>query len=59
MKTAFITLQIALNPQPADLQPQIETVLQEHGIPLRWAITRIDNQTQPPTAHIEAIVTTD
>lgn len=54
MKTAFITLALPIPSTIAELHAAIETALNHHGEPLRWAITRIEND----TAHIEAIVTT-
>ena len=54
MNTAFITLALPIPAKLSELHTTIETALNHHGKPLRWAITRIENQ----TAHIEAIVTT-
>ena len=54
MHTAFITLALTLPATTAELHATIETALNHHGQPLRWAITRIANK----TAYIEAIVTT-
>lgn len=54
MKTAFITLALPIPSTIVELHATIETALNHHGEPLRWAITRIEND----TAHIEAIVTT-
>lgn len=56
MKTHFINLKIDLKQNHHSLSQQIEAELQKTGEPLRWAITKIDTQTQ--TALIEAIVTT-
>jgi hypothetical protein len=54
MNTAFITLALPVPSTIVELHATIETALKHHGEPLRWAITRIENE----TAHIEAIVTT-
>lgn len=54
MNTAFITLALPVPSTIAELHTTIETALNHHGEPLRWAITHIENE----TAHIEAIVTT-
>ena len=51
----FIELEIGLLPAVADLETAIATRLQQHGEPLRWAITQIDPVRQ--IAHIEAVVT--
>lgn len=54
MNTAFITIALPVPSTIVELHTTIETALKHHGEPLRWAITRIENQ----IAHIEAIVTT-
>ena len=53
MTTHFITAEIDLQ-QPAPLLSSIEAELQKQGEPLRWAITKVDQQQQK--AQIEAIV---
>jgi hypothetical protein len=55
MTTHFITAEIDLQDNPIKLQKAIEEELQKRGEPLRWAITRIDNEKQQ--AQVEAIVT--
>jgi hypothetical protein len=57
MTTHFITAEINLEENPVVLPQQIEAELSKHGEPLRWAITKVDQQHQ--TAQIEAIVTTE
>lgn len=51
----FIELEIGLLPAMAELEAAIATRLQQHGAPLRWAITQIDPVQQ--IVHIEAVVT--
>jgi len=55
MLIQFIELEIGLLPAMAELEAAIATRLQQHGEPLRWAITQIDPVRQ--IAHIEAVVT--
>jgi GTP-binding protein EngB required for normal cell division len=55
MTTHFITAEIDLQETPTELQEQIQNQLQEHGQPLRWAVTKIDQEKQKAT--IEAVVT--
>lgn len=55
MTTHFITAEINLQENPAQLQQEIEAELRKRGEPLRWAITSIDLVQQ--TAQVEAIVT--
>lgn len=57
MKTSFVALQVPLQGSTASLCRAIEQALNQYGIPLRWAITAVDHDTQ--AAHIEAIVTDD
>lgn len=52
MNTAFITLEVSVPENPADLPEAIETALQQYGDPLRWAITTIVPALAPePVAH--------
>ena len=51
MTTHFITAEIDLQ-EPAQLHSSIEAELQKRGEPLRWAITKVDQQ----KAQVEAIV---
>lgn len=55
MTTHFITAEIDLHESPLELQQAIEAELQKHGEPLRWAITKVDHETE--TVQVEAIVT--
>jgi len=55
MTTHFITAEIDLNEDPAQLNKEIEAKLAEDGKPLRWAVTQVDKQQQKAT--VEAIVT--
>lgn len=55
MTTHFITAEIDLLESPLELQQAIEAELQKHGEPLRWAITKVDRETE--TVQVEAIVT--
>lgn len=55
MTTHFITAEIDLLENPLELQQAIEAELQKHGEPLRWAITKVDRETE--TVQVEAIVT--
>ncbi|ELR97714.1 hypothetical protein [Gloeocapsa sp. PCC 73106] len=55
MTTHFITAEIDLQANPEALQQEIEAELQKQGEPLRWAITRVDQENQK--VHVEAIVT--
>lgn len=55
MTTHFITAEIDLQETPAKLQEAIAKELEKQGEPLRWAITKVDNDKQ--TAQVEAIVT--
>ncbi|HEY9689139.1 MAG TPA: hypothetical protein V6D46_04035 [Coleofasciculaceae cyanobacterium] len=55
MTTHFIEVEIDLNESPIALPQAIEAALQQHGEPLRWAVTQqTGNQ-----ATVEAIVTTE
>ena len=55
MTTHFITAEINLQENPAQLQQEIEAELAKRGQPLRWAVTQVDREHQ--TAQVEAIVT--
>ena len=55
MTTHFITAEIPLGENPAQLQKEIETELEKRGEPLRWAITEVDRDKQ--TVKVEGIVT--
>ena len=55
MTTHFITAEINLQENPAQLQQEIEAELKKCGEPLRWAVTRVDSKRQ--VAQVEAIVT--
>jgi len=55
MTTHFITAEVAINENQDQLVNAIQTELERHGQPLRWAITQVDAATQ--TAHVEAVVT--
>ena len=55
MTTHFITAEIDLQENPAQLQQEIAAELAKRGEPLRWAVTQVDKEKQ--TAQIEAIVT--
>lgn len=71
MQTKLITLDVSLLASPSKLREaargtnllrsdalrsHIETLLSQHGDPLRWAITSINPLAK--TAHVEAVVTT-
>ncbi len=55
MTTHFITAEVDLQENPAQLQPEIEAELAKQGEPLRWAITEIDREQEK--VKVEAIVT--
>ncbi len=55
MTTHFITAEINLEENPAQLHAAIEAQLAKQGEPLRWAITAVNIQEQ--TATVEAVVT--
>ncbi len=57
MTTHFITAEIDLQENPAQLQQEIEAELNKRGEPLRWAITNVDVEQQK--AQVEAIVTVE
>ena len=55
MTTHFITAEIDLTENPAELPQKVEAELQKRGEPLRWAIAEVDEATK--TAKVEAVVT--
>ncbi|MDB9525604.1 hypothetical protein PN498_06365 [Oscillatoria sp. CS-180] len=55
MTTHFITAEIDLTEDPAELPKQVEAELRKRGEPLRWAIASVDETTK--TAQVEAVVT--
>ena len=55
MTTHFITAEINLQETTLKLGQEIESQLKQEGEPLRWAVTKIDQEKQ--TATVEAIVT--
>ncbi|WP_008313376.1 hypothetical protein [Leptolyngbya sp. PCC 6406] len=55
MTTHFISAEITLTENPADLPRAVEAELQKRGEPLRWAVTAVDETAQ--TAQVEAVVT--
>lgn len=57
MTTHFITAEIQLESTPAQLHKAIEEKLQQHGEPLRWAVTSVDVEQQKAT--VEAVVTVE
>ncbi|MEO1339880.1 MAG: hypothetical protein AAFV28_01750 [Cyanobacteria bacterium J06635_13] len=57
MTTHFITAEINLAENPAELSQEIAARLEQSGEPLRWAVTQVDQEQQ--TATVEAVVTQD
>ncbi|MEM6612654.1 MAG: hypothetical protein AAF652_10455 [Cyanobacteria bacterium P01_C01_bin.72] len=55
MTTHFITAEINLEENPAELEQKIAARLKQDGEPLRWAVTKVDKEQQ--TATVEAVVT--
>lgn len=55
MTTHLITLEVKLHKTPVQLKSAIESELQKHGEPLRWAITSVNVEQQKAT--VEAVVT--
>lgn len=55
MTTHFITAEVDLQTNPAQLQQDIEAELEKRGEPLRWAITEVDRTKQK--VKVEGIVT--
>ena len=54
MTTHFINAEIDLQESPNKLNQEIEKELEKRGEPLRWAVTKVDMETQK--AHVEAVV---
>ncbi|GGA43379.1 hypothetical protein [Okeania sp. KiyG1] len=54
MTTHFINVEIDLQESPNKLNQEIEKELEKRGAPLRWAVTKVDTETQK--AHVEAVV---
>jgi hypothetical protein len=54
MTTHFITVEIAPSSNPAALNTAIQTELNRHGEPLRWAIAAVQAD---GTVTVEAVVT--
>jgi hypothetical protein len=57
MTTHFITAEIDLTENPAELPQKVEAELQKRGEPLRWAIADVNPDQQ--TATVEAVVTVE
>ena len=57
MTTHFITAEIDLQENPAQLSEKIAAELTKKGEPLRWAITEVDQE--KAQVKVEAIVTQD
>jgi hypothetical protein len=57
MTTHFITAELDLTENPADLPKAVEAELQKRGEPLRWAVTAVDEDAQQ--VQVEAVVTAD
>ncbi|MDJ0678403.1 MAG: hypothetical protein QNJ18_00910 [Xenococcaceae cyanobacterium MO_167.B52] len=55
MTTHFITAEIDLQENPAQLQQEIEAELTKQGEPLRWAVTEVDREKEQ--VKVEAIIT--
>ncbi len=55
MITDFISLEINLQKDIAELQKSVDFELQKYGKPLRWAITAVDYEKEKVT--LEAVVT--
>ena len=55
MTTHFITAEIDLQENPAQLQKDIKAELEKRGEPLRWAITKVNKEQQK--VQVEGIVT--
>ncbi|MBW4553679.1 MAG: hypothetical protein KME35_21595 [Aphanocapsa sp. GSE-SYN-MK-11-07L] len=53
MSIQFVTVEVVLPELRSQLPAAIATALQLHGEPLRWAITKVTDQ----TATVEAVVT--
>ncbi len=57
MTTHFIEAEIALQANPKELHQEIEAKLKQEGEPLRWAITKVDQDRQKVA--VEAVITKD
>ncbi|WP_414619765.1 hypothetical protein [Calothrix sp. CCY 0018] len=55
MITDFISVEIDLQENTAQLHKSIEAELRKNGEPLRWAITAVDSQRKKVT--LEAVIT--
>ena len=55
MTTHFITAEVDLTDNPADLPAAVEAALGRQGQPLRWAVTGVDEAAQ--MAQVEGVVT--
>ena len=55
MITDFISLEIDLQENTAQLHKSIEVELRKNGEPLRWAITAVDSESKKVT--LEAVIT--
>jgi hypothetical protein len=55
MTTHFITAEIDLTENPAELPKKVEAELQKRGEPLRWAIAEVNEKTK--SAKVEAVIT--
>ena len=55
MITDFISLEIDLQENPAQLQKSVEVELHKYGKPLRWAITTVDSERKKVT--LEGVIT--
>ncbi len=57
MTTHFIEAEIDLQANSKELHQEIEAKLKQEGEPLRWAITKVDQDRQKVA--VEAVVTKD
>jgi hypothetical protein len=55
MTTHFINAEIDLKANPLKVKQEIEQKLAQEGKPLRWAVTKVDEEKQK--IEVEAIVT--
>ena len=55
MTTHFISAEIDLQANPLKVKQEIEKKLEKEGKPLRWAITKVDEENDKVS--VEAIVT--
>ena len=56
MTSHFITAEVDLQKNLVDFQQAIESEIEQHGDPLRWAITAVNEEESKAT--VEAVVTT-